>query len=97
MTTYPVNYEYDKHSGSMFDGLAKTAEEARAINSEILTEAEGEETKSPEMTLTTTEAGPYGTRAQIEEWWAKEITQGWVRPIKVYSGYVAEVEYWTAA
>lgn len=95
--TYPVNFEYDKRDGIYYDGLAETEAEARAINSEGLAGANGEPAVSPPMHLASTEAGPtMKNRRLIEEWWADEIAAGWASPLQVYSGWVAQVEYWEA-
>ena len=94
MTQYPVNYHYDKRDSSMYDGMAATAGEAQKITSAILTEANGEPTEAPLPRIMSTEAGPKGTREQVESWWADEIAAGWVSVIQVYGGWVAQVEYW---
>lgn len=97
MTSYPVNFQYDKYDGQMFDGVAETSEEARAIMSEILTEANAEPTEAPEPRLATTECGAYGrNREDIESWWADEIAAGYCKPVKAWNGWIAEVTYWTA-
>lgn len=95
MTAYPVNFQYDTSAGAMFDGMAETEAEARVIESAIRTEANGEPTEAPAAFLTTREAGPLGSRDQICEWWADEIAAGYVTPIQVWGGYVAQVEFWT--
>lgn len=95
MTSYPINYEYDKNAGSTYDGTAETAEAARDVFSTMLTEANGEPTEAPEPWLTTTEAGMKSTRDKIEQAWAAEIAAGWVTPLQVYNGWIAEVTYWT--
>jgi hypothetical protein len=95
MTRYPINFEYDRSFGSLYDGAAATADEARAIMSDLLTEAAGMPTVAPEPYIASTEAGPVGTEEQVRRWWADEIAAGWVTPIRVYGGYVAQVEHWT--
>lgn len=94
MTSYPVNFEYDKHSGVMHDGFANSADDAKAILSTLLTVANGTPTEAPTPYLTSCEAGPRGTKEQIETWWADDIAAGWVTPLRVNSGYVAQVEHW---
>lgn len=96
MTSYPINYEYDKRTGSFYTGFAETPDEARAIISDMLTEANGEKTDAPMPYLATTEAGITGSREQIESWWADEIADGWVTPVQVWRGWIAQVEYWNA-
>ncbi|WP_340109495.1 hypothetical protein [Pikeienuella sp. HZG-20] len=97
MTRYPINAQYDMRDGLTHDGMAETAEEARAIMSAMLTVANEEPTEAPEPYITSTEVGPKGSREQLSDWWADEIAAGYVTPIAVYGGYVAQVEYWTAA
>lgn len=95
MTSYPVNYVYDRSEGSLFDGMAATAEEARAIIDAIASEAEGAPVTAQPPRLATTEAGQIATsRAQVEDWWADEIAEGWVAPVQVWGGWKAEVTYW---
>ena len=75
--------------GCSDDGMAETADEARARMSEMLTEANGEPTEAPLPHIATTEAGQKGTREQVEDWWSDEIAAGWVSPLQVYGGWVA--------
>lgn len=97
MTSFPINYEYDSRNGIFFDGMAETAEDARVVMSAIFTEANGEPTESSLPSLATTEAGiTCKTRGEIEKMWADEIAAGYVTPLRVWGGWVAQVEYWEA-
>lgn len=97
MTRYPINYQYDRRSGSEHDGFAGDAEEARAVIVRLLIEADDEtdETSVPVPRLMSTEAGTVErSRQDVERWWADEIAAGWAAPTQVYGGWVVEVSYW---
>jgi hypothetical protein len=90
MTSYPINFSYDR-DGSHHEGFAATADEAMAI----IRADRGGEWNVVGAELATCEVGiTRRSRAEVEEIWADEIAAGWMSVIQVYSGFRAEAMFW---
>jgi len=94
MTTYPINYVYDRHDGHRYEGFAATAEDA--VKKTQL--RRGGDWRVLSAELTTREVGMITRdRSDFEAEWADEIEAGWVSVIHVHGGYRGEATFWSVA